>query len=75
MMSETSMAIRGASDFASARELMVAGNSDTVVSAERDDVGEEYLAEAVVRLIQSNRQVQRAILDFVMSCPNVRTVV
>lgn len=40
---------------------------------EFDDVGEEYLAEAVVRLIRHNRAVRRAVLDLVMSCPNVKT--
>lgn len=40
---------------------------------EADDLGEEYLAEAVVRLIRHDRRVRKAILDFLMACPNVRT--
>ena len=40
---------------------------------EMEDLGEEYLMPAVLRLIESNPRVQRAILDIVMSCPNIRT--
>ncbi len=46
--------------------------TSTVRIDEMDDVGEEYLAEAVVRLIRQNRAVRRAVLDVVMSCPNVK---
>ncbi len=41
-------------------------------SAETDDVGEEYLAEAVVRLIRKNRAVRQAVLDAVTSCSNIK---
>lgn len=40
---------------------------------EADDLGEEYLAETVVRLIRHDRRGRKAILDFLMACPNVRT--
>jgi hypothetical protein len=40
---------------------------------ELDDVGEEYLAEAVVRLIRYNPRVRQAILDFAIACSNIRT--
>ena len=38
-----------------------------------EDLGEEYLVAAVLRLIESNPRIHRAILDLVMSCPNIRT--
>jgi hypothetical protein len=40
---------------------------------EFEDLGEEYLAEAVVRLIRHNRRVRQAILDFAMSSSNIKT--
>ncbi len=40
---------------------------------EYDDVGEEYLAEAVARLIRENGKVQEAILDFAVSSSNIKT--
>jgi hypothetical protein len=63
-------------------EVMRAGAGDAAAGSmaeshehatpEFDDVGEEYLAVAMLRLIRSNRDVQRAILSVVMSCPNVK---
>jgi hypothetical protein len=47
-------------------------SASTVRTAETDDVGEEYLAEAVVRLIRKNRAVRQAVLDVVRCCPNVK---
>lgn len=44
-------------------------------STERDinPTEEKRLADAMVRMINKNPAVQRAILNFVMSCPNVVT--
>ena len=47
-------------------------NRSAMSSVEYDDIGEEYLAEAVVRLIRSNPAVQRAVLNLVMSCSNIK---
>ena len=38
-----------------------------------EDLGEVYLAPAVLRLIESDPRIHRAILRVVMSCPNIRT--
>ena len=47
----------------------------TTGNPEFDDVGEEYLAEAVARLIRENKKVQVAILDFAVSSSNIKTEV
>ena len=36
-------------------------------------MGKEDLAKNMVEMIYMNREVQKAILDFVCSCPNVKT--
>ena len=54
------------------------GNRSRTGLALRDDpamqdLGEEYLVPAVLRLIESNPRIRRAILGVVMSCPNIKT--
>ena len=49
------------------------GNAETfsgqAIGTARSD--EERLAEVIVRLMRNNREVRNAILQVVMSCPNV----